>query len=108
MSFVLLLLGSSFGLAAISLWGYAQLAVVFAFAAVIWLVVTQWFGSGLGGYLTGRLRTKWVGMHTQEVFFRDSAHGFMTWAVATLLMVYVTAISAAAVTGRTMETAATT
>jgi hypothetical protein len=40
----------------------------------------QWLSSGLGGYLTGRLRTKWVGIHTDETFFRDTAHGFMAWA----------------------------
>ena len=42
----------------------------------------QWLASGLGGYLTGRLRTKWVGIHTDETFFRDTAHGFMAWALA--------------------------
>ncbi len=26
--------------------------------------------------MTGRLRTRWVGIHTDEVFFRDTAHGF--------------------------------
>lgn len=39
----------------------------------------------MGGYLAGRLRTKWPAVHTDEVFFRDTAHGFLTWAVATLL-----------------------
>jgi hypothetical protein len=48
----------------------------------IWLIIVQWLSSGLGGYLTGRLRTKWVGIHTHEVFFRDTAHGFLAWAVA--------------------------
>jgi hypothetical protein len=51
----------------------------------IWLIIAQWFSSGLGGYLTGRLRTKWVGVHTHEVFFRDTAHGFLAWAVATVV-----------------------
>jgi hypothetical protein len=48
----------------------------------IWLIIVQWLSSCLGGYLTGRLRTKWVGIHTHEVFFRDTAHGFLAWAVA--------------------------
>jgi hypothetical protein len=51
----------------------------------IWLIIVQWVSSGLGGYLTGRLRTKWVGVHTHEVFFRDTAHGFLTWAVAAVI-----------------------
>jgi hypothetical protein len=40
----------------------------------------------LGGYLAGRLRTKWVNLHTDEVFFRDTAHGFLAWALGTLLV----------------------
>jgi hypothetical protein len=51
----------------------------------IWLIIVQWVASGLGGYLTGRLRTKWVGVHTHEVFFRDTAHGFLAWAVAAVV-----------------------
>ena len=40
--------------------------------------------SAIGGYIAGRLRTKWVGVHTHEVYFRDTAHGFLAWSVATL------------------------
>jgi len=54
--------------------------------AAIWFVVVQWLASALGGYLAGRLRTKWVGVHTDEVFFRDTAHGFLTWALATVVI----------------------
>ena len=46
----------------------------------IWLIVMQWLSAALGGYITGRLRTKWVNTHSDEVFFRDTAHGFVTWA----------------------------
>jgi hypothetical protein len=53
-------------------------------AVAIWLIVTQWLASAVGGYLTGRLRTKWVSVHTHEVFFRDTAHGFLAWAAALL------------------------
>jgi hypothetical protein len=41
--------------------------------------------SAFGGYMAGRLRTKWVQIHTDEVFFRDTAHGFLVWAVALVL-----------------------
>jgi hypothetical protein len=54
--------------------------------AAIWLVVVQWLSSGLGGYITGRLRTKWAAVHTDEVFFRDTAHGFISWALATIFV----------------------
>jgi hypothetical protein len=59
--------------------------------AVVWFIVVQWIASFLGAYLTGRLRTKWVGTHTHEVFFRDTAHGFIAWALATLLLACVLA-----------------
>ena len=52
--------------------------------------------SGLGGYLTGRLRTKWVGIRTDEVFFRDTAHGFLAWALATVLVATFIALAASA------------
>lgn len=43
----------------------------------------QWLSAALGGYVTGRLRTRWVGLHTHQAFFRDTAHGFITWSLAT-------------------------
>ncbi len=52
----------------------------------IWLIVTQWISAALGGYIAGRLRTRWMGTHAHEVFFRDTAHGLITWAVATILV----------------------
>lgn len=53
--------------------------------AIIWLITTQIVASALGGYLAGRLRTKWVDIHTDEVYFRDTAHGFLVWAVGIVL-----------------------
>jgi hypothetical protein len=50
------------------------------------LIVTQWLSACLGGYLAGRLRTRWIGTHSHEIFFRDTAHGLITWAVATVLV----------------------
>lgn len=60
-------------------------ATTFAVTSVIWLVVTQWLTAAIGGYVTGRLRTRWVNVHTHEVFFRDTAHGLVTWALGALL-----------------------
>jgi hypothetical protein len=54
-------------------------------AAIAWLTFTQIVASGMGGYPAGRLRTKWVDTHTNEIYFRDTAHGFLTWAVALLV-----------------------
>jgi hypothetical protein len=83
---LLLLIGSGFGLAMTSPWpNSGATATTFTIAAGIWLIVMQWISSGLGGFLTGRLRAKWVRVHTHEVFFRDTAHGLLTWALATVI-----------------------
>ena len=82
---VLMLVGSGLGLSMVSPYvGIPTLQAATVWTAV-WLVVTQWLSALLGGYLAGRLRTKWVNLHTDEVFFRDTAHGFLAWALATLL-----------------------
>jgi hypothetical protein len=93
-SLVLFALGSGLGFAAISPWpGHGVSATTFAVTTAIWLIVMQWVSSGFGGYITGRLRTRWVGTHTHEVFFRDTAHGLVTWAVATVLVAAIFASS---------------
>ena len=86
LSLILLALGSGFGLASVSPWPNSGASVTtFTAMTAIWLIIVQWLSSGLGGYLTGRLRTKWVGVHTHEVFFRDTAHGLLAWAVAAVI-----------------------
>lgn len=84
---ILLLLGSGVGLTMVSPWsGESSSAATVGVTAAIWLVVVQWLSSAFGGYLTGRLRTKWAALHTDEVFFRDTAHGFLSWALATVFV----------------------
>jgi hypothetical protein len=87
-SIILVTFGPGVGLATVSPWSFsATPPTTFGIAAGVWLIVTQWLASGLGGYLAGRLRKKWVGIRTDEVFFRDTAHGFLAWALATLIVV---------------------
>ncbi len=83
-SLVLLTLAIGFGVLTVASWPYVSGARVAAEAAIA-LIVMQWVSAALGGYITGRLRTRWVGLHTHEVFFRDTAHGFIAWSVATLV-----------------------
>lgn len=84
---ILLLLGSGVGLTMVSPWASESASfTAVSVTAAIWFVVVQWLSSALGGYLTGRLRTKWAGVHTDEVFFRDTAHGFLSWALATVVV----------------------
>jgi hypothetical protein len=84
-SVLLLALGSGFGLASVSPWAGGASPLTFTVMTAIWLIIMQWIASGLGGYLTGRLRTRWIGTHAHEVFFRDTAHGFLSWALATVI-----------------------
>lgn len=91
---ILVLLGSGIGFASISPWpDHGASLTSFAVTTAIWLIVTQWVSAALGGYIAGRLRSRWIGTHTHEVFFRDTAHGLITWAVATILVVAVGASS---------------
>jgi hypothetical protein len=96
-SLVLLTLGSGLGLAFRT--PFARNAAPsgsFAALATVWIVVVQWLSAAFGGYVTGRLRTRWVGTHTHEVFFRDTAHGFVTWALATAVVASATSAMLAA------------
>jgi hypothetical protein len=106
LTFILMLLGSGLGLTMVSPWSNTGASVTtFAVSTAIWLVIVQWLSSGVGGYLTGRLRTKWVGVHTDETFFRDTAHGFMAWALATLLVVFVLGSALSAEVGTVVQAA---
>ncbi|HEX4694211.1 hypothetical protein [Sphingomonas sp.] len=92
----LLMLGSAFGLAEASPWpGVGAKPSTFTIGAGIWLVITQWLSAALGGYIAGRLRVRWHGLHTDEVFFRDTAHGFLVWATATVIVAII-AVAASA------------
>lgn len=93
---VLVALGSGIGFASISPWpGHGASVASFAITTAIWLIVTQWLAAALGGYIAGRLRTRWLGTHTHEIFFRDTAHGLITWSVATVVVMALAAGSAA-------------
>ena len=97
---VLLTLGPGLGLTAVSPWSFRNPSPAgFGTAAAIWLVITQWLSSAFGGYLTGRLRKKWVGIRTDEVLFRDTAHGLLAWALATLLMAALVTLGSAPAAG---------
>ena len=94
---ILLTLGPGLGLTTVSPSSFTNPSpTTFGTVAAIWLVVTQWLSSAFGGYLTGRLRTKWVGIRTDEVLFRDTAHGLLAWALATLLIAALVTVGSAA------------
>jgi hypothetical protein len=86
LSLALLALGTGIGLSAVSPWANAGASASrIGRTAIAWLVLTQLIASSVGGYLAGRLRTRWVNIHTHEVYFRDTAHGFLVWAVGLVM-----------------------
>ena len=97
-SIALLALGAALGLGSVSPWSNNNASVTtFGVLAAFWLIAVQLFSSGIGGYLAGRLRTRWVGVHTHEVYFRDTAHGLIVWGVGAVVsaMLLSSAVSSA-------------
>lgn len=85
LSLILLILGVGLGLSSVSPWtGEGISAATLGVSTIVWLVVTQVLASAAGGYLAGRLRSKSSETPSDEVYFRDTAHGFLAWAVASL------------------------
>lgn len=94
------MLGVGLGLSSISPWsGVGATAQAIGVSAIIWLIVTQAIAAGLGGYLAGRLRTKWTSVHGDEVYFRDTAHGFLVWCVGVVITVAFLASAASSIVG---------
>ena len=94
LSLVLLVLGVGLGFSSVSPWSHSGItAATLGVSAVVWLTFTQLAASGIGGYLAGRLRVRWLAVHTDEVFFRDTAHGFLAWSIASLAMATLLATS---------------
>lgn len=112
LTLVLLAFGTGLGLSVVSPWsGSGVSATTFKIGTGLYLIVIAMIASSLGGYLAGRLRTRWIGVHSDEVYFRDTAHGFIAWAFASvlgavLLATPATSLLSGAVTGATQGAAA--
>jgi hypothetical protein len=92
---ILVALGAGLGFASISPWSRASTAAAtFGVMTAIWFVVVQWLASAFGGYLAGRLRARWIGIHNDESTFR---HGVLAWALATILVALLLSGAAATV-----------
>lgn len=99
---VLLMVGVGLGFSSVSPWaGQGASATSLAVGTVIWLIVVQWLSAGVGGYVAGRLRTNWTGVHRDEIFFRDTAHGLLAWALATMIGVALLSSAAGTIIGAT-------
>ncbi|NRR28973.1 hypothetical protein HSX11_02135 [Oxalobacteraceae bacterium] len=103
LSFVLLMLGFGLGLSAVSPWSYNSAPI--GKSTILWITFMQLASAGIGGYIAGRLRVKWASVHTDEVYFRDTAHGLLAWAVATLLTAALLAGAVRSVLGGAIDAA---
>jgi len=100
LSLALLALGAGLGLSVVSPWaGDGASASAVGTASIVYLIAMQLVAAAMGGYLAGRLRTKWAGVHNDEVYFRDTAHGFLVWAVGLVITASLLASAAAAIIG---------
>jgi hypothetical protein len=98
LSLALLMLGAGIGLGSVSPWSTNNVSVAtFGILAAAWFIAVQLFASGVGGYLAGRLRTRWVSVHTDEVYFRDTAHGLIVWGVGAIVTAWLLASGVASV-----------
>jgi len=107
LSLILLALGAGFGLSSISPWSNmgASASTVGA-VAIAWLIMMQIISSAVGGYVAGRLRTKWSTLHNDEVHFRDTAHGLLVWSVGLVITAYFLTSAATTMVGGTAENGA--
>jgi hypothetical protein len=100
LTLLLIAFGAGMGFSAVSPWaGSGVSSTTFSVGTGLYLIVTAMLASTVGGYLAGRLRTRWSAVHTDEVYFRDTAHGFLAWACATVLSAAVLGAAATAIVG---------
>jgi hypothetical protein len=103
LTLVLLSFGAGMGFSVVSPWGNSGVsATTFKIGTGLYFIVMAMISSAVGGYLAGRLRTKWVGVQATEVHFRDTAHGFLAWAAASVLGAVLLAAPATTLLGGTL------
>lgn len=101
-SLVLVAFGAGVGFSVVSPWSDQGVsATTFSISAGIYLIVIAMLSSTVGGYLAGRLRSQWTGVHEHERYFRNSAHGVVTWALATVVTAAVLGGATTAIIGAT-------
>src|ERR1700691_5426674 len=100
MALILLSLGTGLGVSSVSPWATSGASPgAIGAAAIVWLILAQILAFGLGGYVAGRLRVEWASVHTAVVYFGDTAHGLLVWAVAAVVTAGVWATAAADMAG---------
>ena len=103
-SFVLLTFGAAIGLSATSPWPNSGVsAKVIASIAVFWAMAQQIGAFMAGGYVAGRMRSRWHETG-HEADFRDGLHGGLVWAVGVVIgaALFLSTAGGAAKTGAEM------
>jgi len=77
-----------------------------AIGTIVWLLVSQIIAYGVAGYITGRLRTRWTDAARDEIYFRDTAHGFLVWALSAVVGLFMLGSTAASIVSGTARTGA--
>jgi hypothetical protein len=104
LTLLLLSFGAGMGFAVVSPWGHSGASTTsFEIGTGLYFIVMAMISSAVGGYLAGRLRAKWIGVQTTEVLFRDTAHGFLAWAAASVLGAILLASPASSLIGGTLS-----
>jgi hypothetical protein len=86
LTLVLFAFGVGVGFSVVSPWSETGVsATTFTISAGIYLIVVAMLSSTIGGYVAGRMRAQWLTVHEDERYFRDTAHGVLVWAVATIV-----------------------
>jgi len=109
LSLSLLALGAGAGLSSLSPWSASGASpATVGVGALLWLTVVELISCAIGGYVAGRLRTKWVNVHSDDVYFRDTAHGFLVWAVSLVITAAFLTTAASAMVGSEPRTTSST
>jgi hypothetical protein len=104
---ILVAFGVGVGFSVISPWnGQGVSTTTFTAAAGVYLFVVAMLSSTIGGYLAGRLRSRWAAVNEHERYFRDSAHGFVVWALATIVLATVMGSAVSGLIGGAASTVA--
>lgn len=106
LSFVLLTFGAAIGLSFVSPWANVGASTkVIASLAIFWTMAQQIGAAMVGGYVAGRMRSRWDQITEHEVEFRDGLHGGLVWAVSIIISAALL-LSAAGAIARTGAAAA--
>lgn len=99
---VLLWFGTGMGFSVVSPWADAGIsATTFKIGTGLYLIVVAMISSAIGGHIAGRLRTPWYGVHSNETYFRDTAQGFLAWALASIVGALLLTSAASGIIGST-------